>query len=208
MEAASTVAPLPATLEAAFDAADADNPALARSRETARASEAAVRLARADYGPDVVLQGALGYVGAVAPFAARDYDRDVSAAVVLTQPILTGGLVASQVRQARDQAASDRLSVETVRRQVVRDVAQAWSAVLSAQAETKASASQVEAAQLALTGAQAEYAYALRTTLDVLIADQTLRSAQLALAQSGRDALLAQSALLMSTGQLRAEPLP
>ncbi|RZL51426.1 MAG: type I secretion protein TolC, partial [Sphingomonas sp.] len=51
-------------------------------------------------------------------------------------------------------------------------------------------------------GVRAEYSFSLRTTLDILIADETLRSAQLALARSRSDVLIGQAALLRATGQL------
>ncbi|WP_174297774.1 TolC family protein, partial [Sphingomonas bacterium] len=61
---------------------------------------------------------------------------------------------------------------------------------------------QVAAADLALKGVRAEYAFSLRTTLDILIADESLRAAQLALARSRSDVLIAQAALLRATGRL------
>ncbi len=204
LAASDAVADLPASLDAAFDRAEATAPALSQSLATARASEAAVRLAHADQGPSVVLQGALGYVGPVSPLAPRDYDRDITAQVVLTQPLLTGGLLSSLTRQARDQAQSDRLMVEAVRRQVVRKTAQAWSALVAARGAAAASTAQVRAAELALAGAQAEYAFALRTTLDVLLTDQALRAAQLSLAQNRHDDLVAQAQLLAVIGGLDA----
>ena len=112
------------------------------------------------------------------------------------------GLLSSQTRQARDQAQRDRLTVEAVRRQVVRETAQAWSALTAARDTAAAYAAQVRAAELALAGAQAEYAFALRTTLDVLLTDQALRSAQLAFAQSRHDDLVAQAMLLSVIGGL------
>ena len=63
----------------------------------------------------------------------------------------------------------------------------------------------VEAADLALKGVRAEYAFGLRTTLDILVADESLRAAQLALARERSDALIAATALLRATGRLDHE---
>jgi outer membrane protein len=71
----------------------------------------------------------------------------------------------------------------------------------------KAGQAQVAAAETALKGAQAEYVYGLRTTLDVLISDENLRAAQLTLAQSRHDALLAEAAVLDASGRLEAKDL-
>ena len=60
----------------------------------------------------------------------------------------------------------------------------------------------VDAAELALKGVRAEYAFGLRSTLDILVADESLRGAQLALARSRSDTLIAQAALLRATGRL------
>jgi outer membrane protein len=63
----------------------------------------------------------------------------------------------------------------------------------------------VTAADLALKGVRAEYAFGLRSTLDILVADESLRAAQLAAARSRSDALIAETALLRATGQLDRE---
>jgi outer membrane protein len=49
---------------------------------------------------------------------------------------------------------------------------------------------------------RAEYAFGLRSTLDILVADESLRAAQLALARNRSDLVIAQAALLHATGLL------
>jgi outer membrane protein len=70
-----------------------------------------------------------------------------------------------------------------------------------------ANEAQVQAASTALRGYQLEYEDGLRTTLDVLIADQNLRAAQVALAQSRHDTILAEASLLSAIGRLEARVL-
>ena len=60
----------------------------------------------------------------------------------------------------------------------------------------------LEAAQIALDGVRAEYEFGLRSTIDLLLAEQSYRAAQLALARSRSDVLMAQAALLRATGHL------
>jgi outer membrane protein len=62
---------------------------------------------------------------------------------------------------------------------------------------------QQQAARVALKGYQTEYGYGLRSTLDVLIADENLRAAEVALAVSRHDTLIAEASLLAATGDLR-----
>ncbi len=198
---------LPASVDQAFDLAEAANPLLLQSQLKERSSRAQISAAKAAYRPTVSLQGTYGYIGPITPVEVRDYAQDVTAGVAMTMPILTGGLTASQVRQATAQNSSDRVAIEATRRQVVQSVAQAWNQLLSGRAGVKAGQAQVAAAETALKGAQAEYVYGLRTTLDVLISDENLRAAQLTLAQSRHDALLAEAAVLDASGRLEAKDL-
>ena len=198
---------LPASVDQAFDLAEASNPMLNQSRLTEQASRDQIAEARAAYRPTVALQGSLGYIGPVAPLDTRDYDRDITAQVVITQPLLTGGLMGSQVRAAVAQNTSDRIAIETARRQVVQAVSSDWSKLLSGRAGVVAGQAGVEAAAMALKGSQAEYGFALRTTLDVLIADENLREAQITLAESRHDAYLAEASVLDVSGRLEARYL-
>jgi len=198
---------LPASVDEAFELAEAANPALQQSRYKEASSRAQVAEAKAAWFPQVAVQGSYGALGPVAPFQTRDYGAQATAALTLTLPLDVAGVTGSQVRQAAAQNGSDAMQIEVVRRQVVLAVAQAWSQLLAGNAEVKAGEAQTAAAQIALKGAQAEYGFGLRTTLDVLISDENLIDAQLALAQSRHDALMAQAAVLAASGRLDARHL-
>ena len=198
---------LPAAEDEALGLADAANPGLARSRLAAQASDDDVATARSAYFPTIALQGSFGYVGAAAPFRSQGYDREVTGLVTLTQPLVTGGLLASQVRQARDRAEADQQSAIDAQRQADQAVRAAWSRMRDGFRATAANAAQVRAAEVALRGYQVEYGYGLRSTLDVLIADQNLRAAQVELAESRHDTVIAEAALLAATGRLDAGAL-
>ena len=198
---------LPATLHDALALADAANPTLAESRLAARASAIDIDTARAAAFPSIGLQGSFGYIGPAAPFRNQSYDREVTGIVSLTQPLITGGLIASQVRQARDRAEADRQATASAARQAEQAVRSAWSAMRDGLRSTAANVEQVRSAELALRGDQIEYGDGLRSTLDVLIADQTLRAAQVALAQSRHDTMIAEAALLTAIGRLETHQI-
>lgn len=198
---------LPPTLDQAFKRAEASNPLLLQSRLKERASRALIAAAKSGYRPTVTLQGSYGALGPVSPFNSRDYGQAAAAEVTLNLPIVTGGVLASQVRQAAAQNDSDRVSIEAVHRQVIQGVAQAWNEYVSGLASVKANEAQVRAAETALNGAQAEYGFGLRTTLDVLISDENLRLAQLSLVQSRHDSFLAEASLLQVSGRLELRAL-
>jgi outer membrane protein len=207
LEAPVSLPGLPTSLDQAFALAEASNPVLLQSREQERASRARVAEAKAGSRPTVSLQGSFGYIGPLSPLETRDYAEDIAAGVTVNLPLLTGGVVGSQIRQASAQNSSDRAQIEAARRQVIQATSQAWSLLLAGRAEVRASEAQAEAAATALAGAQAEYGFGLRTTLDVLISDTNLRAAQLSLAESRHDAFLAEAAVLEASGRLELKAL-
>jgi outer membrane protein len=198
---------LPPTVDQAFDVAEAENPTLLRARSTEQASRARIAQAKAANHPTVSLQGSLGYSGLISPLDPKDYGRAVTAEAVVTQPLFTGGLNASNIRSAFEQNNADRLNIEGARRQVVQQVSQAWNIMASSRANVTSDLEQVRAARVAFEGAQEEYRVGLRTTLDVLIAQQNLRDAELALVQARHDAYVAEATLLGAMGRLEARYL-
>jgi outer membrane protein len=198
---------LPLTVDQAFDVAEAENPTLKKAVITEQSSRAKVAQARAANRPTISLQGTLGYSGEVQPFETRDFDRAITAMATVTQPLFTGGLNASNIRAALEQNNADRIGIEAARRQVVQGVSQAWNTMAAAHANTGSDEQQVRSARVAFEGSQAEYRAGLRTTLDVLIAEENLRDAELALVQAHHDEYVAEASLLNAMGRLEARTL-
>jgi outer membrane protein len=201
---------LPASVDDAFTRAETNNPSVMASGYAERAARARVAAARAQRRPIISLRGDLGYNAAEVGGNGNqfgDYDRAVSGSVVATVPIFTGGLTNSEVRQAsaRDDAA--RIAIEGSRRNVLQDVAQAWNQLLGARANLTANQEQVNAAQIAFEGTRQEAQVGLRTTLDVLNAEQELRSAELALVTARHDEYVAAASVLAAMGELEARNL-
>lgn len=120
-------------------------------------------------------------------------------------PLLTGGLVSSRVRQAEATYRAERFQIDAAAREAIRGADAAWATLIAARARLKANVDGLAAADLALKGVRAEYSYGLRSTIDILVADQSFRAAQLAVARSRSDVLIAQAALLRATGRLSGE---
>ena len=198
---------LPPTVDEAFNIAEQANANLQRVRLLETASRFRVAQARAATRPNVVINGAIGTAGPLAPFDRRDYGMNLTIQGVITQPIFTGGVLRSNIRAALEQNTADRVAIEGVRRQVVQTVAQAWNTMGSARAGVTANEEQVRAATVAFTGIQEQYQVGISTILDVLVAQSTLRDAELALAQSRRDFYVAQASLLGAMGRLEAGAL-
>ncbi|HEX6858618.1 MAG TPA: TolC family outer membrane protein [Caulobacteraceae bacterium] len=201
---------LPATVDQAFERAQENNGAVRAAGFEERASSARVAAARAKRRPTVGLRGTLGYSAAEVNDVGNrfgDYDRDITGSVVASMPIFTGGLTNSQVRQASARNTADRIAIEGARRDVLQDVARAWNQLLGARANLVANQEQVNAAQIAFEGTREEAQVGLRTTLDVLNAEQELRNAQLALVTARRDEYVAAALVLAAMGDLEAPKL-
>jgi outer membrane protein len=198
---------VPATVDQAFDTAEAESPVLLQARRTEEASRAKVAEAKAANHLSVSLQGTVGYTGTLAPFDPNDYSKTVTAQATVTQPFFTGGLNSSNIRSAIAQNNADRISIEGSRRQVILQVSQAWNTMASSRANVTSDEEQVRAARVAFEGSQEEYKVGLRTTLDVLIAQQNLRDAELSLVQARHDAYTAEAGLLGAMGRLEARYL-
>lgn len=194
---------LPRTLADARTAAENANPLILAQRHIVTASAARVDQVRAERAPEISLAGGYGRGFQVADGDWRGFENAASAGLTLRMPLLTGGLVPSRVRQAEAVWRAERFQADAVAREALRGTEAAWSALAAAEARLRASLEGQAAAHLALKGVRAEYGFGLRSTIDILVADQSLRASQLDVARARADVLTNQAALLRATGQLR-----
>jgi outer membrane protein len=195
---------LPKTLDEARASAEASNPLLLQQRRITDASAARVDAARAERAPSLDLVGGYGQGARLADGSVRGYDAAASLGLSFRVPLLTGGAVSSRVRQAQAVNRAERFQTDAVAREATRAADAAWTSLLAAQGRLRANIDGLAAADLALKGVSAEYAFGLRSTTDILVADQSFRSAQLAVALARADVLVAQAALLRAAGRLNA----
>ena len=87
-------------------------------------------------------------------------------------------------------------------REAERGTDAAWAALIAARTRLEAGVAGLKAADLALRGVRAEYGFGLRSTVDILIADQSYRGAQLDVARARADVLVAQAGMLRAIGGL------
>lgn len=193
---------LPASNDEARREAQATNPLLLQQRLVIEASAARVARARAEGAPSVDLGGAYGRVGRLAGGNLDGVSGAASLGVTLRVPLLTGGLVSSRVRQAEANNRADRFDGDAAEREAIRSADAAWAALTAAQGRLRANVEGLAAADLALKGVRAEYGFGLRSTIDILVADQSFRAAQLAAASARADLVVAQAILLRVTGRL------
>jgi outer membrane protein len=195
---------LPGSIEQAWDLAESGSPILRAAEYAEQASRARVTGARAEQMPTIALQGRLGYSGLVSPLHTDAYSRALSGGAVVTVPLFTGGQTLSRVRAATERNNIDRLGVENARRTVRQAITQSWSALQAARSNIDATDKQVRAARIAAEGVVQEQRVGLRTTIDVLNAEQELRAAELSQISARRDEYVAAAGVLSQVGRLQA----
>ena len=195
---------LPATIDQAFVEAEQNNPQILAAEYTEQASRARVSQARAARRPTVSFNANFNEATG-AQFANNG--QTLTTTFNATMPLFTGGLTSSQIRAALERNNADRLTLESTRRAVLQSVSQAWNQLLGARASLVSNQEQVRATTLAYEGVKQEQQVGLRTTIDVLNAEQELRNAEFALVGSRRDEYVAASAVLSAMGKLDAATL-
>ena len=198
---------LPASVDQAFDTAQVDNAQIRAAQYTEQASKARVAGARAERMPQVGLTARLGYTGSASPLDTDLYSRNVTGGATFTLPLFSGGLTSSRVRQTIERNNVDRIGIETARRVVLQNLTQAWSQLTAARAKNGSTDTQVRAARIAAEGTRQEQHVGLRTTLDVLNAEQELRGAELAQVSARHDEYVAAASVLAQMGHLQASYL-
>ena len=199
------VPPLPGSIEEAIQIALDGNPDIQAARHSERAANEAIAVAKSQYRPQINLVGTAGVESTYGDPEQRN--TSVSAVAQGSIPILSGGLIKSQVSEARLRRDQARQQIDVLERQVRAQIAQAWYGYDASLRSIEASKRQVDAAEIAYDGAKEELAVGVRTTLDVLDQEQQLFEARLALVQSERDAYVAAFRLLRAAGELD-KPVP
>ena len=198
---------LPDTIDEAFSLAETESPDLKAAYFTEQESRAQIRATRSTYAGTVSASVQYGSTGSLTPFDPRNLQRAAVGIVTYSQPLYTSGLDRAQIRQSLEANASDRFNIETARRSVVQNVANGWTQLATATRTIAAQEAQIKAAEISFKGMRLEYRAGDRSTLDVLVAEETLRDAELALAAARRDRLVAEATLLRYMGRLSPEAL-
>lgn len=198
---------IPGSIDAAFDIAERNNPEFAQAIYAERASRARIAAARAEGNPSLSLRGTASLSGQAVPYNLYDQDQGFAGRLTLTVPLSQGGRVGSLVAQASDRNSADRLRIEAARRQMVQNISTAWNQMVVSARNLNAQAVQLEAARVYYEGTFEEYRAGLRSTFDVLFAQNSLRDTEISLLASRRDLYVSQAALLRQLGQLEVGKL-
>ena len=189
----------------ALAAAAAGNPSIVAAAFIAQASEADIEAVAAALRPQVSIVGDVRQ--RFDPSDLIESSVNASLMATLRMPLYQGGAANARIRQSKQIAAQRRLEFDQARRAVQEQVANAWRALTSARAQIAAFESQVAAAAVALDGVEQETRVGLRTTLDVLDAEQEHFKAQISLVRAQREEIVAAYQLKAAAGALTAHEL-
>jgi len=199
---------MPGNVDDAFEVAEKNSPVLRAQLFAEQASRARVSGARAERMPSVGAQGTLSFNhGVIDPFRSHSFDTEQTVGVTVSVPLFNGGLATSRIRQAIERNNVDRIGVELQRRTLLQTVTQAWNQILAARANIVSTDDEVRAAIVAAEGTHEEEKVGLRSTIDVLNAEQELRAAQLNEIAAHHDEFVASASLLSALGRMEIRNL-
>jgi TolC family type I secretion outer membrane protein len=217
---------LPKDLDTAYALAMQDNPDVVSANYNDVAAKANVRNAKGAMYPSVSLSASASHLDSFPNSGPLQFDGDggtnpvtgaplpnvgrtdtTSVAARLSIPIFSGNALSSQLRQAKQTESSAKYTARDTERTVRSTVSRAWSSYLASAEQIKSTEESVRANELAYEGVEAEAQVGLRTTLDVLNAEQELLGAREALVQAQAAAYVAAYALLQAVGRVTPEYL-
>lgn len=207
---------MPSSLDEAFVIAERQHPAIMASQHLVDAASFTVKAAEGALLPQLNAQASVqtnlrhgpdpNLPGVGSPSRSTT-TNSATVGLNLTVPIYSGGRTSAQVRQSKESLGEARIEVDVHRAQVRQAVASAWTQYIAARETAAANRQLVSAAELALSGVVEERNVGQRTTLDVLNAQADVINAQINLASSERDVVVASYAILSGIGALTARKL-
>ena len=196
---------IPKSLEEAINLSKQNNPDIKIANFDVVQSEKDLAIAVSDLKPTASLSLEKSFADDLSSTVDRK-DKDILKATV-SWPFYSGGKKRSTINKNNNLTARKRLLLDDVIRTNDTNVASAWSSLESSKSFLNSVKVQVRAAQIANEGIAAEYERGSRTTLDVIQSNSLLLSAQISLASSERNYLMAQYNLLKAVGLLNSQYL-
>ena len=180
-------APLPselaASINALIDRAIADRPDLAAQAAEIRAADDAIRAARSEYWPQIVLQGAAAQTSI---WPTADYGElgnasqpTWSAALAIQWRIFDGGERKNEVAKAESKKRETQDEMREKRDQITRQVWTAYIAFRTALRKQQAALDLLNSANASYSASLDAYKYGVKNLIDVVTAERQLAQARL-----------------------------
>ena len=200
-----SIVSIPNSLNKAINLSKQNNPDIKIAKFDLAQSEKDLAISKSDLKPTASLSLERSYADDISS-TIDEREKDILKATV-SWPFYSGGKTRSTINKNSNLTTRKRLLLDDVVRTNETHVASAWSSLESSKSFLNSVKAQVRAAQIANDGIAAEYERGSRTTLDVIQSNALLLSAQISLASSEKNYLMAQYNLLKAVGLLNSQYL-
>ncbi len=201
----SAIVSIPNTLSEAINLSKQNNPDILIAKLDLEKSEKDLAISESDLKPSASLSLERSYSDDLTS-TIDEREKDTLKAT-LSWPFYSGGKKRSTINKNSNLTTRKRLLLDDAVRTNETNVASAWSSLQSSESFLNSVKVQVGASQIAYEGVTAEYERGSRTTLDVIQSNALLLSAQISLANSEKNYLMAQYNLLKAVGLLNSQYL-
>ncbi|MDC1079053.1 TolC family outer membrane protein [Candidatus Pelagibacter sp.] len=201
----NAIVSIPKTLDEAINLSKQNNPDIKIAKFDLAQSEKDLAISESDLMPTASLSLERSYADDISS-TIDEREKDVLKATV-SWPFYSGGKKRSAINKNSNLTTRKRLLLDDAVRANETNVASAWSSLEASKGFLNSVKAQVRAAQIANDGIAAEYERGSRTTLDVIQSNALLLSAQISLASSEKNYLMAQYNLLKAVGLLNSQYL-
>ncbi|MBP6950722.1 MAG: TolC family outer membrane protein [Alphaproteobacteria bacterium] len=203
---------LPKNLERAIEIAKTHSPVILQARYALEAALYSVDIQIAGLLPTVDVRGTVGNSvqhgtpsGNATPLRPKNTDLGFLATVNV--PLYSKGIPNSQIRQAYQIVAQQKVKLVGAQRQAVADVTSAWDNLIAARDSVKGFMAQVKAQELAVEGAVEEVNVGTKSIIDVLFLQEDLIAAQINLADAQQKLIVTSYQVFVAMGRLTARDL-
>ena len=201
----NAIVSIPKTLDEAINLSKLNNPDIKIAKFDLAQSEKDLAISESNLMPTASLSLERSYADDISS-TIDEREKDVLKATV-SWPFYSGGKKRSTIDKNSNLTNRKKLLLDDVVRTNQTNVASAWSSLEASKGFLNSVKAQVRAAQIANDGIAAEYERGSRTTLDVIQSNTLLLSAQISLASSEKNYLMAQYNLIKAVGLLNSQYL-
>ena len=196
---------IPNTLTEAINVSKQNNPDILIAKLDLEKSEKDLAISESDLKPTASLSLERSYSDDLTS-TIDEREKDTLKAT-LSWPFYSGGKKRSTINKNSNLTTRKRLLLDDAVRTNETNVASAWSSLQSSESFLSSVKVQVRASLIAYEGVTAEYERGSRNTLDVIQSNALLLSAEISLANSEKNYLMAQYNLLKAVGLLNSQYL-
>lgn len=202
--------PIPADLEAWLYKAGTQNPEIQGKTLALAIARDEIEKHRLLKSPTLTLEGGYGDKRHRLHFSDSQNERrknDASIAVVLTVPLSTGGYRSAKLRESSQLAEQARHELEAITRQVQHNTKSAYLGVNSGVAQIHALRQALKSSQSLLDSTRLGQEVGIRTTIDILNAQQHYYATKYKLVEAKVNYMLSRLDLAASSGTLEERDL-